>query len=57
MIEDEQEKKEAVQRAYSKLAQRRQNWPNKYNIGLQLSKMLVQKFCQNIHGKNTCGRL
>jgi len=36
----EQEMRERVQRAYSELAQRRQNWPNKYNISLQLSKML-----------------
>jgi len=36
----EQEMREKIQRAYTKLAQRRQNWPNKYNISLQLSKML-----------------
>ena len=36
----EQEMTERVQRAYAKLAQRRQNWPNKYDIGRQLSKML-----------------
>lgn len=36
----EQEMRERVQRAYTELAQRRQNWPNKYDINLQLSKML-----------------
>jgi len=40
MSEAEQEKRDAVQKAYTELAQRRQNWPNKYDIGLQLSKTL-----------------
>lgn len=40
MSREEQEKKEGVRRAFTDLAQRRKNWPNKYNIGLQLSKML-----------------
>lgn len=33
-------RKGAIQKAYTKLAQRHQNWPNKYNSRLQLSKML-----------------
>jgi len=32
--------REKVNKAYTALAKKRQNWPNKYNIGLQLSKML-----------------
>jgi ubiquinone/menaquinone biosynthesis C-methylase UbiE len=40
MSKDEQDNKEKVQRAYTGLAQKRLNWPNKYDIGLQLSKML-----------------
>ena len=40
MTKGEQEKKEAVRRAFTDLAQRRKNWPNKYDISLQLSKML-----------------
>ena len=38
MSEAEREKRDAVQKAYTELAQRRQNWPNKYDIGLQISK-------------------
>jgi len=33
-------KKKLMQEAYTKLAQKRKNWPNKYDINLQLSKML-----------------
>lgn len=40
MTKDEQERKKAVRRAFTELAQRRKNWPNKYSIGLQLSKWL-----------------
>lgn len=40
MTKNEQNEVEAVRRTYTELAQRRQNWPNKYDIGLQLSKML-----------------
>lgn len=40
MSREEQEKKEAVRRAFTDLIQRRKNWPNKYDISLQLSKML-----------------
>lgn len=40
MSREEQEKKEAVRRAFTDLAQKRKNWPNKYDINLQLSKML-----------------
>lgn len=36
----EQNKKDTVERAFTALAHKRQNWPNKYDIGLQLSKML-----------------
>lgn len=35
----EEELRERVQRAYTECAQGFQNWPNKYNINLQLSKM------------------
>ncbi len=37
---NEHKKEEIVQKAYTELAQKRENWPNKYDIGLQLSKML-----------------
>lgn len=40
MTRDEQKWNEAVQKAYTELDQRRQNWLNEYSIGLQLSKML-----------------
>jgi len=40
MNDSEQQKKKAVQEAYSELAKKRKNWPNKYDINLQLSKML-----------------
>lgn len=40
MTVDEQKQREAVQKAFTELAGRRQNWSNKYDIGLQLSKML-----------------
>jgi ubiquinone/menaquinone biosynthesis C-methylase UbiE len=33
------EVRELVQKSYTELAKKRQNWPNKYNIDLQLSKM------------------
>lgn len=36
----EKKQKEIVQKAYSQLAKDRENWPDKYNIGLQLYKML-----------------
>ena len=34
MTKNEQNEVEAVRRAYTELSQRRQNWPNKYDIGL-----------------------
>ena len=40
MSKSENELKESVEKAYTELAQRREFWPNKYDIGLQLSKML-----------------
>jgi len=40
MTVNEQKQREAVQKAFTERAQRRQNWPNKYSIDLQLSKML-----------------
>jgi len=40
MTKDEQEKKKGVRRAFAEPAQKRQNWPNKYDIDLQLSRML-----------------
>lgn len=40
MAEAKQEKMEAVQKAYTELAQRCKNWPGKYDIGYQISKML-----------------
>lgn len=40
MTNDDQEKIEVVNKAFTELSKRRQNWPNKYNISLQLSKML-----------------
>ncbi|MDY6794607.1 MAG: class I SAM-dependent methyltransferase [Actinomycetota bacterium] len=36
----ERERIEAVRKAYSELAQKRENWPNKYDISTQLGKML-----------------
>jgi ubiquinone/menaquinone biosynthesis C-methylase UbiE len=40
LTNDDQEKIEVVNKAFTELSKRRQNWPNKYNISLQLSKML-----------------
>jgi len=40
MTEDEAALKEGVQKAYNELSKRRENWPNKYDIWLQQSKML-----------------
>lgn len=40
MTEDQAAIKESVLKAYNELSKRRENWPNKYNIGLQQSKML-----------------
>ena len=41
MNEAEQEKRRAsIKKAFTELAKKRQNWPNKYNINLQISKML-----------------
>ena len=40
MTKDERAKQKAVQDAFTELAKRRQNWPNKYDIRLQLWKML-----------------
>jgi len=37
---NEQEMREKVRRAYTELSKNRKFWPNKYNISLQLSKML-----------------
>ena len=36
----EKEKIKIVRKAYNDLAKKRQNWPNKYDINLQISKML-----------------
>ena len=36
----EEEMREKVNIAYTALAKKRQNWPNKYDISVQLSKML-----------------
>lgn len=40
MIEGRQENREAVEMAYTELAKKCQNWPGKYNISYQISKML-----------------
>ena len=40
MNEDKQEKRKAVKKAFTELAKKRQHWPNKYDINLELSKML-----------------
>ncbi len=34
------QKKEIVEKAYTELAKKLQNWPSKYDISYQLSKML-----------------
>lgn len=39
-MEEEKEKKNLVKKAYDLLAEKRQNWPNKYNINFQISKFL-----------------
>ena len=40
MIEDSQEKVDLTKRAYAELAKKYQNWPGKYDINYQISKML-----------------
>ena len=40
MTVNEQKQREVAQKAFTELAHRRQNWPNKYDHRLQLSKML-----------------
>lgn len=47
-------RKSEVKRAYTELARKRENWPNKYNIRSQLSKMLCDYMLLSridLHGK------